>query len=64
MTNANLLALRLRRAFRRLHDLPEEIEAEDDPAFSTAQVDYLEKRLAEVRFLFTDDQPIPENQTE
>jgi len=52
MTNINqTLEARVREAIRHLRDLPGNLEAEDDPAFTTEQVDFLEKRLYEVRSL-------------
>lgn len=50
MTNINDSAVsNVRDAIRRLRDLPGDLEAEDDPAFTTEQVNFLEKRLYEVR---------------
>ncbi len=43
--------MQLRQALRLLRDLPEDVQAEDDPAFTTEQVNLLEKRLFEVRSL-------------
>jgi len=52
MTDANLLlADSIREALRQLRDLPGDLEAEDDPAFTVEQVGFLEKRLYEVRAL-------------
>ena len=42
---------RVREAIQQLRDLPGDLEAEDDPAFNTEQVNFLEKRLYEVRSL-------------
>ncbi len=53
------LATRLRQAIRQLRDLPGNLEAEDDPAFTTEQVNYLEKRLYELRSLLETDLPPP-----
>jgi len=53
--------LQLRQALRLLRDTPEELRAEDDPAFTTEQVNFLEKRLYEVRSLLeglTDPSPV------
>lgn len=43
----NTLETRVRQAIRQLCNLPGNLEAEDDPAFSTEQVNLLEKRLYE-----------------
>ncbi len=52
MTNTNItLESRVRDAIRQLRDLPDSLEAEDDPAFTVEQVNFLEKRLYEVRAL-------------
>jgi len=52
MTNTNeTLELRVREAIRQLRDLPCNLEGEDDPAFTTEQINFLEKRLYEVRLL-------------
>jgi hypothetical protein len=48
---------RLRRIRLRLDDLLAEIESEDDPAFTPDQVNFLEKRIYEVRELLTDNEP-------
>ena len=47
----HLLAASVRQALRLLRDLPGDLEAEDDPAFTTEQVNFLEKRLYEARTL-------------
>ena len=58
MTNVtDPLAARVREALRQLREFPGNIEAEDDPAFTTEQVNYLEKRLFEVRALLDPDEP-------
>jgi hypothetical protein len=49
-TNVTLEA-RVREALRQLRDLPDSLESEDDPAFTIEQVNFLEKRLYEVRAL-------------
>jgi len=52
MTDTNkTLEARVREAFLLLRDLPGDLEAEDDPVFTTEQVNFLEKRLYEVRAL-------------
>jgi hypothetical protein len=52
MTDINItLESRVRDAIRQLRDLPGNLEAEDDPAFTVEQVNFLEKRLYEVRAL-------------
>jgi hypothetical protein len=52
MTDTNItLEPRVREAFRQLRDLPDSLEAEDDPAFTVEQINFLEKRLYEVRAL-------------
>jgi hypothetical protein len=52
MTDINItLESRVRDAIRQLRDLPDSLEAEDDPAFTVEQVNFLEKRLYEVRAL-------------
>jgi hypothetical protein len=52
MTDTNItLEARVREAIRQLRDLPDSLEAEDDPAFTVEQVNFLEKRLYEVRAL-------------
>ncbi len=43
------LESRIHEAIRKLRDLPGSLEAEDDPAFTIEQVNFLEKRLYEVR---------------
>jgi hypothetical protein len=48
---SNPTGANVRDAIRRLHDLPGDLEAEDDPAFTSEQVNFLEKRLYEVRAL-------------
>ena len=45
------LEARVRDAIRQLRDLPDSLQAEDDPAFTVEQVNFLEKRLYEVRAL-------------
>jgi hypothetical protein len=55
--NTDSLATCIREAIRQLRDLPGTIEAEDDPAFTTEQVNYLEKRLYEVRSLLETARP-------
>src|SRR5258708_522233 len=58
MTDTNLLlADSIREALRRLRDLPRDLEAEDDPAFTAEQVNFLEKRLYEVRAILEATQP-------
>src|SRR5271166_1568077 len=58
MTDSNdLLATHVREAIRQLRDLPGDLEAEDDPAFTTEQVNFLEKRLYEVCALLEANQP-------
>jgi hypothetical protein len=52
MTDTNVtLEARVRDAIRQLRDLPDSLQAEDDPAFTVDQVNFLEKRLYEVRAL-------------
>jgi hypothetical protein len=52
MTDTNItLEARVREAIQQLRDLPDSLEAEDDPAFTIEQVNFLEKRLYEVRAL-------------
>ena len=52
MTDTNItLEARVREAIRQLRDLPGSLEAEDDPAFTVEQVNFLEKRLYKVRAL-------------
>ena len=52
MTGTNVtLESRVRDAIRQLRDLPDSLAAEDDPAFTVEQVNFLEKRLYEVRAL-------------
>ncbi len=52
MTDTTItLEPRVREAVRQLRDLPDSLEAEDDPAFTVEQVNFLEKRLYEVRAL-------------
>jgi hypothetical protein len=52
MTDINTtLEARVRDAIRQLRDLPDILEAEDDPTFTVEQVNFLEKRLYEVRAL-------------
>jgi hypothetical protein len=52
MTDTNTtLESRVHEAIRQLRDLPGSVEAEDDPAFTVEQVNFLEKRLYEVRAL-------------
>jgi len=52
MTDTNVtLESRVHDAIRQLRDLPGSLEAEDDPAFTVEQVNFLEKRLYEVRAL-------------
>jgi hypothetical protein len=56
MTNTiEALEASVRKALRQLRDLPGDLEAEDDPAFTTEQVSFLEKRLYEVRVILEDD---------
>ena len=58
MTDTNLsLADSIRKALRQLRGLPGELEAADDPAFTAEQVNFLEKRLYEVRALLEAAQP-------
>ena len=58
MTNINASAsANIREAVRRLRDLPGDLEAEDDPAFTTEQVNFLEKRLYELRALLEGNPP-------
>jgi hypothetical protein len=60
MTDINdSLAIGVREAIRQLRELPGDLEAEDDPAFTTEQVSFLEKRLYEVRSLLEEHQPRP-----
>ena len=50
MNDTNItLESRVREAIRQLRDLPDSLAAEDDPAFTVEQVNFLEKRLYEVR---------------
>jgi hypothetical protein len=52
MTDTNItLEARVREAIQQLRDLPDSLEAEDDPPFTVEQVNFLEKRLYEVRAL-------------
>ena len=52
MTDTTItLEARICEAIRQLRDLPGSLEAEDDPAFTVEQVNFLEKRLYEVRAL-------------
>jgi len=60
MTNTNeTLEARVREAIRQLRDLPDNLEAEDDPAFTTEQANFLEKRLYEVRSLLEGEDRSP-----
>ena len=64
MTDTNItLEPRVREAIQQLRDLPDSLEAEDDPAFTVEQVNFLEKRLYEVRALLEGEDrsqaPIP-----
>jgi len=60
MTNTNeTLEARVQEAIRQLRDLPGNLEAEDDPAFTTEQVSFLGKRLYEVRSLLEGEEPSP-----
>ena len=60
MTDINdSLAIGIREAIRQLRALPGDLEAEDDPAFTTEQVNFLEKRLYEVRALLEEHHPRP-----
>src|SRR5271157_759618 len=60
MTDINdSLAIGVREAVRQLRELPGDLEAEDEPAFTTEQVNFLEKRLYEVRSLLEELQPRP-----
>jgi hypothetical protein len=60
MTGTNItLESRVRDAIQQLRDLPDSLAAEDDPAFTVEQVNFLEKRLYEMRAILTaDDQPL------
>lgn len=52
MTNAtDTLELRVLEAIRWLRDLPRDLKAADNPAFTAEQVSFLEKRLHELRSL-------------
>jgi hypothetical protein len=52
MTDTHItLEPRVREAVRQLRDLPDSLEAEDDPAFTVEQVNFLEKRLYGMRAL-------------
>ena len=52
MIDTNItLEPRVREAIRQLRDLPGCLETEDEPAFTVEQVNFLEKRLYEVRAL-------------
>jgi hypothetical protein len=52
MTDTTItLEARVREAVRQLRDLSDSLEAEDEPAFTVEQVNFLEKRLYEVRAL-------------
>jgi hypothetical protein len=52
MNDTNItLETRVREAIRQLRDLPDSLTAEDDPAFTVEQANFLEKRLYEVRAL-------------
>jgi hypothetical protein len=56
MTDTTItLEARVCKAIRQLRDLPGSLEAEDDPAFTIEQVNFLEKRLYEVRALLEDE---------
>jgi hypothetical protein len=58
MTDINdSLAIGVREAIRQLRELSGDLEAEDDPAFTTEQVNFLEKRLYEVRSLLEENKP-------
>jgi len=46
-------------ALRQLRDFPASLETEDDPAFTTEQVNFPEKRLYEVRSLLEGDDQSP-----
>ena len=46
-----MLESRVHEAIRQLRDLPGSLETEDDPAFTVEQINFLEKRLYEVRTL-------------
>jgi len=60
MTDINdSLAIGIREAIRQLRELPGDLETDDDPAFTTDQVNFLEKRLYEVRSLLEEHQPRP-----
>ncbi len=60
MTNTNeTLETRVREALRQLRNLPGNLEAEDDPAFTTEQVSFLEKRLYEVRAILEGENRSP-----
>jgi hypothetical protein len=52
MTDTTItLEARVCEAIRQLRDLPGSLEAEDEPAFTVEQVNFLEKRLYKVRAL-------------
>jgi hypothetical protein len=51
--------LRVREALRLLRNLPASLESEDDPAFTADQVNFLEKRLYEVRSLLEGEDQNP-----
>jgi hypothetical protein len=53
--NTDLSDARVGEALRQLRDLPGNLESEDDPPFSTEQVNFLEKRLYEIRALLDGD---------
>jgi hypothetical protein len=60
MTDINdSLAIGIREAIRQLRELPGDLEAEDEPAYTTEQVNFLEKRLYEVRALLEEHMPRP-----
>jgi hypothetical protein len=55
MTTSCDLVRRCHRLLRRLRELPEELECECDPAFTANQINFLERRFAEMRLILIDN---------
>jgi hypothetical protein len=53
------LETRILEALRQLRDLPGDLETEDDPAFTTEQVCFLEKRLYQARAILEGENRSP-----